>query len=620
MLAPIDMNGQRVINVGAPVDDNDVVRFKDIGFGSVETFEELLDQTEQAAATATTGATNAATSEVNAAASAAQAAATLASKANVVSPTFTGGVSLNDLATTAKSITARVGGLRRWIMSLGTAEAEGGANSGSNFNLVRYDDTGTSLGSVLTINRATGAATLSGRPSWGATPWDSANTPATTTSAALGSLSGDGTTATTVQKHIVRTYLDDVSGFTVGSGGNAATNATALNAYLATATAPLYLKRGNLYKIGATINFPSNCGLVCEEGWATVLMPAANFTNTTLNSYGTTAVGLAFQGLSSGAYTPTTNQRLEGVVVQSETNDGRYVRPVVVRNATNFSMDVEVFGVPLGTGVAMSGVRGKSNVSAYIHDFYTNSSWGAGAQSTGLDLSNDHISPAAASNITFGNIDVRDISFGATTLGLRGDQTDGMTMGADNGGHKLQAYHFERVGEGLDLQSKYNNIGKGIIRECREAGLKLVHGAAFNTFDTFNMYKVGRWGLCLAGSPNAGAGHTEGNVFAGGTISDLNYQNLYTSAATIGAIVLINNTAGPNNWRPTNNLIGATFIDEGQYGIYGYNDESGLGGNVAEPITYKLGPANVNILRETTAGSKVRFGGETTYRTTNYVG
>jgi hypothetical protein len=53
-------------------------------------------------------------------------------------------------------------GVARWRLYSPTNEAETGGNAGSNFQLWRFSDTGVSLGQVLGINRATGAATFSG--------------------------------------------------------------------------------------------------------------------------------------------------------------------------------------------------------------------------------------------------------------------------------------------------------------------------------------------------------------------------------------------------------------------------------------------------------------------------
>lgn len=52
-----------------------------------------------------------------------------------------------------------VGGTRRWRVGR-TSDAETGSNAGSNFDFIRYDDSGTNIGTPLTIERATGAATF----------------------------------------------------------------------------------------------------------------------------------------------------------------------------------------------------------------------------------------------------------------------------------------------------------------------------------------------------------------------------------------------------------------------------------------------------------------------------
>jgi hypothetical protein len=60
----------------------------------------------------------------------------------------------------AAQIFGRNNGSRRWLISLGNTAAESGGNTGSNFVIRRYDDSGVSLGDPITINRATGAMTL----------------------------------------------------------------------------------------------------------------------------------------------------------------------------------------------------------------------------------------------------------------------------------------------------------------------------------------------------------------------------------------------------------------------------------------------------------------------------
>jgi hypothetical protein len=68
---------------------------------------------------------------------------------------------------TARSIYSTVAGSNRWVLALGTNEAESTGNLGSNFALYNYDNSGNNIGNPLIINRASGAATFSGAISAG---------------------------------------------------------------------------------------------------------------------------------------------------------------------------------------------------------------------------------------------------------------------------------------------------------------------------------------------------------------------------------------------------------------------------------------------------------------------
>src|SRR5205085_1653353 len=58
------------------------------------------------------------------------------------------------------AISGRVVSSPRWVMELGDSIAESGSTAGSNFTLSRYNDAGAFLNSPLTINRASGRATM----------------------------------------------------------------------------------------------------------------------------------------------------------------------------------------------------------------------------------------------------------------------------------------------------------------------------------------------------------------------------------------------------------------------------------------------------------------------------
>jgi hypothetical protein len=75
-------------------------------------------------------------------------------------------------------ISGQTAGVARWWIRPGNDAAESGSNAGSNFDMLRYSDTGVYLGVALDINRATGATTIT--------------SPVASTSAATGALTVAG--------------------------------------------------------------------------------------------------------------------------------------------------------------------------------------------------------------------------------------------------------------------------------------------------------------------------------------------------------------------------------------------------------------------------------------------
>jgi Chaperone of endosialidase len=70
-------------------------------------------------------------------------------------------------------IMGRTGGLTRWMLILTNSDPESGSNAGSNVVLNRFSDTGAYIGTVLTINRATGIVDFGAAPTMagGALPY-----------------------------------------------------------------------------------------------------------------------------------------------------------------------------------------------------------------------------------------------------------------------------------------------------------------------------------------------------------------------------------------------------------------------------------------------------------------
>jgi hypothetical protein len=73
---------------------------------------------------------------------------------------------LNGANTYDKFIVIKTGGLSRWALG-SNSTAESGNNSGSNFIIYRYNDSGNNIGNALWISRATGVVTFANAPKVG---------------------------------------------------------------------------------------------------------------------------------------------------------------------------------------------------------------------------------------------------------------------------------------------------------------------------------------------------------------------------------------------------------------------------------------------------------------------
>ena len=83
----------------------------------------------------------------------------LSGNINIAPPTGYATLGLNKPAGTTgngSQIAGTTANALRWLVQMGTPEAENGSNAGSNFGIFRYDDGGNYLGEPLYINRATG--------------------------------------------------------------------------------------------------------------------------------------------------------------------------------------------------------------------------------------------------------------------------------------------------------------------------------------------------------------------------------------------------------------------------------------------------------------------------------
>src|SRR6187455_1919709 len=79
-------------------------------------------------------------------------------------------VLLNRTGTSQAVVGGQKGGVNRWQMHLGNGSVENGSNSGSDFELLSFDDAGGYLPRPLSIMRATGAVDFAVPPTVAGVP------------------------------------------------------------------------------------------------------------------------------------------------------------------------------------------------------------------------------------------------------------------------------------------------------------------------------------------------------------------------------------------------------------------------------------------------------------------
>ena len=93
----------------------------------------------------------------------------LGAQANPWLATWAMGASITNAAGLNRSFIFQSAALNRWTLRA-NATAESGSNAGSDFEIVRFNDAGTSLGNALSINRATGVADFAVAPTIAGVP------------------------------------------------------------------------------------------------------------------------------------------------------------------------------------------------------------------------------------------------------------------------------------------------------------------------------------------------------------------------------------------------------------------------------------------------------------------
>ena len=366
-----------------------------------------------------------------------------------------------------------------------------------------------------------------------------------------------------------------------GAGCTTATDSTtAMQAALNTGRM-VKLKSDCVYKITTRLVLPINLSTgntIGIEGPGRLYFPAASFTNTSpSDKTGATAVFIAVTGGLTGPYTPTYNVAFRNFTMQSEVSGGRVLRAIRIANASNVDISgVEIYGLPIGRGIAANTVNDMRITNNYIHDFYDNSVWGAAPQSTAIETDDDRINGVSSQGVVVSGNNIERIQLGAVPTATYGTQTDGINVQISER-VVVSNNTIVDVGDGIDFWGSHGLIANNTLYDTKTAGIKLIHSASYNTVVSNVIRDAGLWGVVIGGNNTGPTGY---NVISYNVIVGVNPQNDTGGAAGVAAISMINNAV---TYYPSyNTFIGNTMLP-GTYGVWAFYD-LGLGtGNVMIP-------------------------------------
>lgn len=330
------------------------------------------------------------------------------------------------------------------------------------------------------------------------------------------------------------------------------------------------LTPGKQYNIGSMIDgWVSGSGVI-GDGTATIYMPSASFTNAdTANSYTATSVGFYIHGLLTGLYTPIQNITLRGFKLESQVADSRKVGGIAARNVKNLIVeDIEIFGFPVGVGIRVSSIIGKSRICRnYIHDFTTNAAWDGASpqpQITGIEVDNDRINSVYSSGLTISENNIKDLTFGATTIAAYNYQTDGINVMGPSGTGPITICDniIDTVGEGIDCFADFIALANNQIRNAYLSGMKFTHGASNCSVLGGSIINSGWYGISFQ---EGNTKDVKNNTVDAVHISGIDPAGTQ-SGATNTACVHFDGNAGGNAVK--DNVVKNSVLDPGANGEY----------------------------------------------------
>jgi len=328
----------------------------------------------------------------------------------------------------------------------------------------------------------------------------------------------------------------------------------------------LYMPPGT-YKISSTITIPNKTGLIAN-GDAILYATSAGFSNTVPTThYTSTSLVVSMDGQTSSPYTPNYNQKLIGVKIEYQFVEGRVVDAISNRNCYNSEIDhCEIYNFPLCTAIdAASLLHGCKITNNYIHDITTNTNFGGPYTSAdvnlyGIDLDDNRVNSIESVGVLISGNFIENLNHGATSIAAYGDQADGISTQKGKG-HVVTNNVVINVNEGIDTYAKLQTISNNYFKSNSGWGIKLIHGASYNTISNNIVEDAGIGGITVNGGTIS---NTQFNLIRGNIVYNIDPNNTNNASFATGCIKIDNQ----GTFYAKNNIFSENILYPGTNGNY----------------------------------------------------
>ena len=324
------------------------------------------------------------------------------------------------------------------------------------------------------------------------------------------------------------------------------------------------------YLVSSRLTVPTKTGLISDRS-ATIYAASSGFTATNpLTRYTSTETVIDMSGQTVSPYTPSEDQVCSGIRIQYQFVEGRVAQGIVARNCINVSIcDNELFDFPLAYGIRVATLSGQSRINGnYIHDFSNNTNFGGSVTSahvniTGIDLDDDRVNSVSSVGVVICDNRIENLGHGATAIAAYGDQADG--IGIQNGtGHIVCRNTISDINEGIDTYADLCTISNNVLLDIGAWGIKLIHGASYNTVSKNIIYNAGLASITVNGG-NLTNGDCEFNLIEGNICYDVDPTGANDASNATSCIKITNQSTGPVAAR---NTFRDNVLRPGTYGNY----------------------------------------------------